>query len=66
MFEETCHCRTILFRDFNCDQMLQEKVDAFQQLREYYNFVQGVKYYAHIHGGIWIWSLTKKGQRLFF
>ena len=52
MLEETPHYRTILCGDFNLDYMLQENVDAFQQLCEYFNFVQRVKYSTHIHGGI--------------
>ena len=52
MLEETHHYRTILCGDFNLDQMIHENVDAFQQLREYFNFVQRVKYSTHIHGGI--------------
>ena len=32
--------------------MIQENVDVFQQLCEYFNFVQRVKYSTHIHGGI--------------
>ena len=52
MLEETHYYRTILCGDFNLDQMIQENVDAFQQLREYFNFVQRVRYSTHIHGGI--------------
>ena len=52
MIEETRHYRTILCGDFNLDQMIKKNVAAFQQLCEYFNFVQHIKYSTHIHGGI--------------
>ena len=32
--------------------MIQENIDAFQQLREYFHFVQCLEYSTHIRGGI--------------
>ena len=52
MLEETGLYMGIQFGDFNCDQMLQEIADAFQQLCEYSNFTQRVTYSTFIHGGI--------------
>ena len=52
MLEEICHYKKILCGDLNLEHMLQENVDAFQQLGEYLNFVQRVKYSTHIHWGI--------------
>ena len=52
MLEQTRHSRTILCGDFNLDQMIKKNVDAFQQLREYFDFCQRLKYSTHIHRGI--------------
>ena len=43
MLEEAHNFKTILCGDFNCDQIVKENVDAFQQLCKYLNFTQCVK-----------------------
>ena len=65
MLEETRQYRTILCGDFSLDQMIQDNVqDNFQQLREYFNFVQRVKYSTHIHGGIFDLVFDQEGDRV--
>ena len=52
MIDEIHRYRTIVLGDFNTDQMLQENVNAYQQLCDRYNFTQRSRYSTHIQGGI--------------